>query len=500
MRVILFLLMGGLLINAPAQAQLTLPDVITLALNQSVAGQQAATGRELASWQLRRYRADFRPQVGLRGTLPDFSRAITPVVQPDGTTEFRGVRLNNSTLSLAVTQNIGLTGGQLYVASDLQRFDDFNGRLRRYNTQPFAVGITQPLRGFNALAWARRTEPVRYQEGQRQATADRAAVAQRTTELFFDVLVQQQQVALADQNARVAGEMLRLGREKLRLGRASEADLLLLELNQLNALQDREQAELAAQTARLALQTYVGGDRTATSSTAPSAGAPATPSAGAPLADALTTLLVPPPAPTPALTPADALAQARQRRPEVVAYQRRLLLADRDVAQARFSGGLQASLSANLGFINRAETLRDSYIRPQDQQQVRLTFSMPLLDWGRQRATVRVAELNRDLVRRAVAQDELTFEQTVLTQAAQLPTLGQQQTRAARADSLAQRRYAITQEVYKVGRLSLTDLSLAQQAKDAARLSLISALRAAWVGYYRLQALTLYDFERQQEL
>ena len=460
-----------------AQAPLTLADVIDLTQRQSVAARQAATGREVAYWQWRRYRADFHPQLSLVGTLPDFSRAIMPVVQPDGTTDFRAVRLNNSNLQLAVTQNIGLTGGQVFVASGMQRFDDFNSNLRRYNSQPFAVGLTQPLRGFNQLAWARRTEPLRYEEAQRQATQDREAIAQQVTERFFAVLLQQQQAALAAQNENIASELLRLGRERLKLGRISQADVLLLELNQLTAQQNRQSAEIAAQNAALDLRNY----------------------AGLPPEHPLR-LAVPEPAPAVRVTPDEALSQARQRRPEAIAFRRRLLEADRGVAQARFSGGLQASLTANLGYINRSETLLDSYLNPQNQQQLRLAFSLPIIDWGRQRASVKVAEATRELTRRTIAQDEITFEQAVLTQAAQLPTLSQQVRLAARADSLAQRRYAITQEVYKVGRLSLTDLNIAQQGKDAARIAYLDALRAAWVAHYRLRGLTLYDFVQQEGL
>ncbi len=372
-----------------------------------------------------------------------------------------------------MTQNIGLTGGQLYVASGMQRFDDFNGRERLYNAQPFAVGLTQPLRGFNALTWARRTEPLRYEEAQRQLPLDRETIAQRTTELFFDVLLQQQQTALAAQNERTATELLRLGREKLTLGRLAEADVLLLELNQIRAQQNRQQAELAAQTAALNLAIYAG----------------CPPDQPLPLA-------VPDAAPAPTVAPAEALRQARERRPEVVGFRRRQLEADRGVALAKLTGGLQASLTANLGYIKRAETLWNSYLNPQNQQQLRIGFSMPIIDWGRQRSNVKIAEATRELTRRTVEQDELSFDQTILTHAAQLPTLHAQVRLTARADSLAQRRYVITQEVYKVGRLSLTDLGIAQQEKDAARQAYVNALRAAWVAHYRLRVLTLYDFVR----
>ena len=412
--------------------------------------------------------------MGLQGTLPNFSRVITPVVQPDDTTDFRAVRINNSNLALSLSQNIGWSDAQVFVEAEVQRFDDFNGNLKRYNNQPLTFGITQPLGQFNGLKWARAIEPLRYQESQRTYVEERETVAQRVTELYFDVLLQQVNAAVAGQNAQATAELLRIGRERFALGRLSQSDLLQLELNLLDAQQARNQARLDAETAAVQLQAYTG-------QSAPEG----------PLM-----LAVPAPAPQPAVVPAQALAEARQHRSTTLALRRRLLQAERDVAQARGTTGFQASLTANLGYVNQAPNFADTYLNLQNQQQVRLAFSVPVVDWGRRRAAVRTAELTRDQTQRAVTQETQTFEQTVRTQAAQLPRLAQQVARAARADSLSQQRYAITQATYKVGRLSLTDLTLASAAKDLARRDYIAALRAAWVAHYRLRALTLYDFER----
>ncbi|MBC8082034.1 MAG: TolC family protein, partial [Hymenobacter sp.] len=195
-----------------------------------------------------------------------------------------------------------------------------------------------------------------------------------------------------------------------------------------------------------------------------------------------------------------ALAEAHRNRGAVLAFRRRLLQAEREVALARGTTGFQATLSANLGYVNQAGNLWDTYAALQNQQQVQLTFALPLVDWGRQKAVIKTAELARRQVQTDVAQEEASFELSVRVQAAQLGTLGEQLTLAALADSLARQRYDITQATYKVGRLSLTDLTLAAAEKDQARRAYILALRAAWVVHYRLRALTLYDFERQLPL
>ena len=463
-------------ITAPAQT-LTLPALIDQTLATSATSLQAKAAREGGYWAYRAYQASYRPQLTLAGTVPNFSRVITPVVQPDGTTEFQSVRINNSLLGLALSQNIGATGAQVVVGSQVQRFDDFARNQKRYNNQPFTLGLTQPLGYFNALRWNRRIAPLLYQESQRQYLEDRETLAQRVTELYFDVLLQQVNAAVAGQNAQATAELLRVGREKYALGRLSQSDLLQLELNLLDAQQAQTQARLDAENATVSLRTYCNLPGTDTP-----------------------TLAVPTAAPALAVVPAEALTQARQHRAATLAFARRQLQATRDVAYARGTTGFLATLTANLGYVNQAPYLLDSYTTLQNQQQVALAFSLPLVDWGKRRATIRTAELARDQTRAAVTQDERSFEQTVLTQAAQVPALAGQARLAARADTLAQRRYAITRATYEAGRLSLTDLTLASAAKDLARRSYIMALRAGWVAHFRLRGLTLFDFETQQAL
>ncbi|TGE27753.1 TolC family protein [Hymenobacter metallicola] len=472
--------LSGLLLSSSAWAQtkpaLSLNQVIDLALAQSSIAKQAVTNRETSYWQYRTYQSNYRPQLALQGTVPNFRREITAVVQPDGNTGFRPVRYNNATVGVTMTQAIGLTGGQLSISSGVQRFDDFNSRERMYNNQPFGIGLSQPIGRYNSLRWARKIEPLRYEESSRQYVEERENIAQRVTELYFDVLLQQVNADVARQNVQANEEMLRLGKERFQLGRLSQSDLLLLELNLLNSRRALGQANLAAQNAAVDLQSYTSLSAEALQLTIPEATAKLS------------------------IGTEQALAQARQNRRETLAFRRRLLQAESEVALAKGTTGLQATLVANLGYVNSASNFWSTYNNPQNQQQVSLAFAMPLVDWGRQKSIVKTAELNRQQVEQTVMQEQNTFEQSVVTQAAQLGSLHEQLQLSAQADSLAQRRYAIARATYQVGRISLTDLNIALSEKDQAKRAYIAALRACWVARYRLRALTLYDFERQEPL
>ncbi|WP_223808780.1 TolC family protein [Rufibacter hautae] len=457
--------------------RLTLQETIDLALSSSIAAKQASTNKTSSYWQYRTFKADYRPQLALSGTLPDFSRSIVPVIQPDGTTDFKAVSISNSDVGLSMRQAVGFTGGEIFVSSQSQRFDDFNQGLRRYNSFPAVIGFKQPLFGFNELAWAKKVEPLRFQESERQYLEDRETVATTATQRFFEVLLQQVNYDIASKNVENNQALFKIAEEKYRLGRLSRNELLQLQLSLMNAQLAQAQASTELKTVTMQFAAYVGlpqGERMV--------------------------VQAPQEVPTLEVNEQAALEQARQNRKERFQNERKVLQAQQQVAEARGKGGFNADLYATFGLTKNANNFSESFASPENQQQVILGFNVPIVDWGRQKARVKTAEAKLQLTQYTVEQEQTAFEQSVFTQVNQIELLKERLRITASADSIGQERYNITKATFLVGRISITDLNIALQEKDQARRAHIAALQDFWVAYYRLRALTLYDFERGMPL
>jgi outer membrane protein len=195
-----------------------------------------------------------------------------------------------------------------------------------------------------------------------------------------------------------------------------------------------------------------------------------------------------------------ALAEAKKNRKETLNFSRRLLEAEALTAKAKGDNGLNASLFATFGLTNRGASFTDIYTRPENQQRARIGFTMPIMDWGRQRSIYKVAELNKQLVQYTVDQEEANFEQAVRTQVNQYNTLKARLATTAEADAIAAERYEIAKNTFVIGRISITDLNIALSEKDQARRAHIASLSAFWIAHYTLRQLTLYDFEQGQVL
>lgn len=457
--------------------QLMLDEAIQLAREQSIAGKQAATLQKTNYWKYRSFLADFRPQLSLDGSLPSFTRSFVQVTQPDGTIAFQPVSNNNSVLNLALSQNISLTGGSIYVQQQFQRFDNFLNSNTLYNGIPFAVGLRQPLFRFNQMKWDRRTEPLRYAESNQQYLEALEQVALDATSLYFDLLVAQVNLQIAETNRANNDTLYKIAEHRMALGKISRNDLLQLQLSLLNAQKDLASAQQTAEVASLKLRTYLGARDVGQ-----------------------LTLGVPNQLTDFTVDINKAIAEAFANRSDAIGFQRKLLEADRDVDKARKENGLNATLNADFGLSNRGGRPGDVYVRPQDREFVEIQFIVPIMTWGRARARTETARANQQLAVQTVEQSKRTFEQQLYTQVTLLQMLRQQVKLTAEADQIAQSRYQIAQDRFKLSDLSVTDLGIATQDKDRARRDAILALRDYWQSYYTLRLLTLYDFETNQKI
>jgi len=195
----------------------------------------------------------------------------------------------------------------------------------------------------------------------------------------------------------------------------------------------------------------------------------------------------------------NAISLAFQNRAEALAFQRRKIEAEAAVAEAK-GQRFAVQLNASYGFNNAALTFPDIYQNPNTQALVSLGFSVPVLDWGRNKARMAQAEANQQLVEYTVEQDQINFEQEIFTKVKNFLMIKERLQVTKVSDEVAQRRYEIAIKRYQSGNVSITDLSIAQNEKDTNRRAYFSALRDFCLAYYELRALTLYDFETNQLL
>ncbi len=464
-------------ISLREERTMTLPEAIALARTQSVDAAVALNELKTAYWEYRTFRADLLPEVNLAGTLPNYSKSYSSYQNADGSYSF--VRSNMLGLSgeLSIDQNIWFTGGKLSLASSLDYLKELgtNGG-RQFMSVPVSLKLTQPIFGVNSLKWNRRIEPVRYAEAKATFISATEQVTMKTITYFFELLLAKESLLTSRQNKINADRLYEVAQAKRKMGQISENDLLQLKLNALQGQADVTAAESQLNAKMFQLRSFLG------------------------LSEQENLVpVLPASVPDVDICYQEVLDKALERNSFAQNIRRRQLEADYAVATAR--GNLRSvDLFASIGYTGRARDFSSSYRGLVDNQIVQVGVKIPILDWGKRRGKVRVAKSNREVVLSKIRQEQMDFNQDIFLLVENFNDQAQQLGIAEEADAIAEKRYRTSVETFMIGKISTLDLNDAQQSKDEARQKHISELYYYWHYFYQIRSLTLWDFERQEEL
>jgi outer membrane protein TolC len=468
----------ALSIQVSAQNNYSLDEIIARAKAESPMSKQAETRKENRYWQYRFYKSNYNPQLRLSGSAP----GIRSGNYRNNIGSFTSIDQISPSVNLGLQQPIYLTGGNVSVNSSLDFLKDkvdtgFDSYIpEQWSNSIVNIRLQQPLFSFNALAWDRKTEPLRYEESRRSYVEQMELVSTRAVETFFSYLDAQINSQIAKYNLANNDTISKIEEGRYNIGTTSKDKLLQVKLQLLRSRQDVMQAQLDLQTAQLQLQTFAGfTDEEDFSFTLPEV---------IPQFD---------------ISMDKALEYAEAYRSDFIAFERRRIEAEREVSRAK-SERFSINLDASYGLNKLDQTLEQSYRDPAELKVVDIGFSVPVVDWGRNKARMKTALANKKLNDYIIEQDKQTFEQEIITLVRRFEVLRVQVEISQEADNVAQERYTVAQNRYLIGKIDITNLNIALTEKDSAKRSYVSALKSLWTAYYDLRRLTLYDFANDRLL
>jgi len=456
---------------------LSLQNVVDLAIAQSSAVKYVQNTNVNYFWRWKNFRKTFLPNLVVSGTLPSYNQSTIPVTQPDGSIEFKAVSNLLTSANLSLNQAIPLTGTSIYASTSASRVQDNYKNQTTFSGNPISFGFYQPIFAYNWMKWSKKTEPLIYNESQKNFIQSIEEIAYAATARFFNYLRIQTDFKLAESALKNSNDNLRIAQTKQKLGQISENDFSRIELSVLNAQKALNSAEMQLKNSDFELKSYIGLDQNQEIELQ------------MPLNISLFDI-----------DSKKALAEAKVNRPEPVNFERRLIDADRALTQAKRGTGLSATLSGSYGLSNSGETFPGIYQDPLKSQVLQLTMSVPILDWGRAASTVKMAEAQRDLAQFDVQKAKEDFDRSVIVQVEQFGLLKDQLKTAKEADRVAENGYRIALKRFQNGEISITDLNIALSERETAKRDYIGSLATYWLAYYNLRILTLYDFETDQKL
>ncbi len=458
----------------------TLIDVIELAQKQSPDALIAKHSFISSYWTYRNFKAKYLPELSLDARMPNINRTIASVAAQDGSINYIPQSQSSYQVGLSLDQKIGFTGGSVSLNTGISRMDNFytDTTTNQYLANMVNITLSQPIFNYNPYKWDKQIKPLEYEAAKRKVVEANEKVASTAVNYFFSLLISQLERKIAIKNEANYDTLYKIAQGRYRLGKIAENNLLQLELSLLKAVSEVESSELDYENSFFVFKSYLRLT-----------------------GDFDVELLAPVLTYADEISPDKALVEAKDNSSEILELKTRLLEADSRVNWAKKNGGFNADLYAVLGLSQTSHELSSAYKNPLDEEMIVLGMEIPILDWGKRKGEIKLAESNQNLEVTSVDQAIIDFNQNVFINVMEYNMQKSQLLIAAKSDTVAQKRFDITQKRYMIGKINdVLELRMAQQDNDYAKIGYYRALMTFWNSYYDIRRLTLYDFQRDMPI
>lgn len=471
---ILIALFFPITLSAQEEITMTMEDCINLASEQSLDAFLTKNNYLAKYWDYRSYKASRLPSLHLNTTPISYNKGFTQ--QWNSETESYYTTPTHSLSSeayVSIQQRVGLTGGTVSVVSGNQYFNPFNDKNPQdFTSTPLSITYSQDLNGYNSLKWRSRIDPEKYESAKKTYIQQREGLSISTIKYFFSLVNSQIELDIATRNLTNAEELFKIGSGRFEVGTITQDELLTLELDLYNSQLSKIRAEQGLLRARIDFNIFLNIDKST-----------------------IINCLIPKEIPAIEISMDDAVGKAMINNATITNLRIRELQSERTVSQEKADNRFNSTLRMSYGLSGNDESFSNSYQELADKQSINLGFSIPIVDWGEGRGAVAVAKSNLEAERIQVQQEKIAFEQSVSVNILEFNFQKAQVENSAKADTIAQKGYDISYEIFKLGKLDVINLNQARNDQENAKMAYINSLRNYWTYWYLIRQQTLFDFQ-----
>lgn len=422
------------------------------------------------------FKTGYLPTLSFSSNIPNFNRSISWNEDLQDFVE-RNSMSNSATLSLS--QNVAPTGGTLSMSSNLQQIKKFESNsTSTYLSSPFSLSYNQPIIGFNSMRWKNKTSPIEFEKAKRVYISDMEDNTITAVTRYFSMITAELSLQTAHNNYNSLDTLYKIAKERVIFGTISQKDVMQLQVLLLNAKTELINAQLNLEEEKQRMMKYLGLYN-----------------------DIVFDLVLPDKPPIETMEVKSVLEKAQIYNTQILSNQLALLEADKALDEAlkdRFS----VNLNATYGYDHSAASSLSSLYEPpySDRQQISVSLSVPIVDWGQDKRKVKLAQAKKELAMLKTEREQMSFEQNILVQIKRYNAQKEICEVSATTDSVANLQYVLTKTRFLIGKIDIEDINNALKEKDHALIRHISNLKSFWIYYYTFRKLTLYDFLKNQPL
>ncbi len=456
-----------------APRTLNMQQVVELAQEHSIAAMSNRNTFASRYWSYRSFKAELLPSLNLRADLVQFDRSLVALQDAQsGAIYYRNNYNMNNSARLFVSQNVPWTGGTLSLTTSMRRLDQYSpNRNTTYVASPVNLSYTQSLWGYNRFKWSRKTEPKNYELAKRQYIESMEQVNQTAVSYFWNYVSTKEDYERAVKSFDDSKRLFEAAQTRFAMGTITRDQLMQIESSMLMDSLSLSTRKVNLRTSLNRLCSYIGYTE-----------------------DTELNLIIDYNIPDITLDYDDVLERALQNSSFSLNQEISYIQTESSVAQAKANRGLSASIRANFGLSGSGDDLNRTFVQLQESEQIGVSLSIPIVDWGLARGRVRMAEAQALTTRNQLEQSMIDKRQNLLTQVMQFNNQRSQCEISARAAQLAEDSYQLALQNFGSGSMTMTQLDQLKEKRDNALSSYVNNVASFWNYYFEIRRTTLYDY------
>ena len=456
-----------------APRTLNMEQVVELAQEHSIAAMSNRNTFASRYWSYRSFKAELLPSLNLSADLVQFDRSLVALQDAQsGAIYYRNNYNMNNSARLFVSQNVPWTGGTLSLTTSMRRLDQYSpNRNTTYVASPVNLSYTQSLWGYNRFKWSRKTEPKNYELAKRQYIESMEQVNQTAVSYFWNYVSTKEDYERAVKSFDDSKRLFEAAQTRFAMGTITRDQLMQIESSMLMDSLSLSTRKVNLRTSLNRLCSYIGYTE-----------------------DTELNLIIDYNIPDITLDYDDVLERALQNSSFSLNQEISYIQTESSVAQAKANRGLSASIRANFGLSGSGDDLNRTFVQLQESEQIGVSLSIPIVDWGLARGRVRMAEAQALTTRNQLEQSMIDKRQNLLTQVMQFNNQRSQCEISARAAQLAEDSYQLALQNFGSGSMTMTQLDQLKEKRDNALSSYVNNVASFWNYYFEIRRTTLYDY------
>lgn len=288
-------------------------------------------------------------------------------------------------------------------------------------------------------------------------------------------LLDKMQQDLSKQTLQNNDTLMNIASIKLANGHITEFDMKQIELQSLNALYTYENACKGYIDSRSRLAVYLGLDDDLEV---------IMPTFNVPIAIDISTVLF----------------YVNQNNPFVQQQEIQQMESERNLISNNINNRFNGNISLNYGVNQYANNFAAAYKNGNIRQSFVVGFQIPIFQWGANRKRIQIAENSHRSVNLTIDNRKREFENEIKERVNNYNHSVRLWLTAEKAYKLSQEQYQMLIQKFSLGKVSVYELTTAQEEQNNAMRRYYSSIRDTYNSYFTIRTMSLYDFKNDKEL